>query len=76
LHFVADFFGFAEDAEQVAAQNLADIVGAVPRSSRACVILGRSAAESMPAGVAPLTPSEIRAKTDVVDAGNFGEWSM
>ena len=29
LHFAAYSFGFAEDAQQVAAQNLADIVGAV-----------------------------------------------
>ena len=29
LHLAADAFGFAEDSENVATQNLADVVGAV-----------------------------------------------
>jgi len=76
LHFVADFFGFAEDAEQVAAQNLADIVGAVAAVEQGLCDFGRSAAESMPAGVAPLTPSKSEPRPTWSMPATLAMWSM
>src|ERR1039458_6505190 len=71
LHFAADPFGFAEDAEQVAAQNLADIVGAVAAVEQDLRdswqvgggggAFGRCAADAV----------KIRAQADVINASDF-----
>jgi hypothetical protein len=73
LHFVADFFGFAEDAEQVAAENLADIVGAVAAIEQGLCDFGQVGGGVDAGGSGSADAVEIRAEADVIDAGNFGD---
>ncbi len=73
MHFAADSFSFAENAEDITAQNLADIVGAVTAIEEGLRDFWQVGGGVDAFGGRAAYAVKIRAQPDVIDAGDLGD---
>ena len=71
LQLLADLLDFAEDTEQVAAENLAAVFGGVAALHQGCRNLGQVGRRIEALGQLPADAIEVRTEADVIDACDF-----